>query len=558
MYQNVFISYRRVDTAATAAKLFEALRKSLPPEIDVFLDVDDVDPGRPIPDKIKGALERCKVMLVLIGPDWLKVGRERFYAENDLVRFEIEYGLSLRRICVMPVLVNGAAMPAMADLPDPLKPLVNNEAVYVEPSQFTKGVEPISDKIKALLKPSIRIGGHRDAQLLNWDYVDLLRELILLDLEAVDILGSETSIARGNGEPCPVGSDLQIHPLDPACATSACGQAYLRELNGKDPVPFPATSRGVAYRARLHVSDGTPPYTFGIASGALPRGLSLDTASGEISGRPIAEGEHCFVAQVTDARGASATRRFTINGDEGTPEDWARVFEDYPDTWRLVLNKDDAILGYWHIAPLQDRHLDGVRAGTFKAGEVTCDKLNLFHMFPGTYDVFFVIVVLRSDYRIGDTRSKNAAVVDTISDARRNPQVSTREINDVHRTLFDSFFDALEELARRDVFVRGLIADVWTELGKGFFEHFGMRELLPCPRDDLVAMCVGRIETILGKHAQRYSHLIERYREQMEGWDQDLFDKAAGRSWMRSRHTVPPMQEEGGRPKADRAGDDGR
>ena len=62
----------------------------------------------------------------------------------------------------------------------------------------------------------------------------------------------------------------------------------------------------------------------------------------------------------------------------------------------------DRILGYWHVAPLHDHYLEAVRAGAFKAGEVTKDKLKLFHMFPGTYDVFFVIVVLRKEYRIGN------------------------------------------------------------------------------------------------------------------------------------------------------------
>jgi hypothetical protein len=537
MQQNVFISYRRTDSAATVRKLVAALRSSLPSEIQIFLDVDDVDPGRPIPDKLRNALELSKVLLVVIGADWLTIGRERFESENDLVRFEIEYGLSLRRVCVIPVLVDGATMPAMADLPGRLKSLVHNEAVTIRTSGCDKGViiaSPdfdrdiglISEKTKTWLRPSIRIGGQRDAELLKWDYVDLLREMTLLDLEAVDILGSDESVDRSM-----VGvDDLVIHPTDPLRAASAQGQIYFKEMSGKDSVPFAATSRGVRYRQTISAGGGTLPYTFNIASGELPPGLSLDSATGEISGKPTAGGEYSFVAQVTDARGKVARRRFTINGDEGTPEDWARVFEDYPDTWRIVLNKNDEILGYWHTAPLQDRYLDGVKAGAFKAGEVTADKLKLFHMFPGTYDLFFVIVVLRKDYRIGEDPSKKP---DRNAGTYRNPRISIREVNDVHRTLFDSFFDALEELARRDVFVRELVADVWTQLGKGFFEHFGMEEILPCPREDLVAMCAGRIETILGKHAQRYSHLIERYREQMEGWSEELFDKAAGRTLIR-------------------------
>ena len=92
------------------------------------------------------------------------------------MRFELEYGLSLRRICVIPVLVDGATMPSVADLPGRLKSFVHNEAVIIRPSQFEKDVNLISDKIKTWLRPSIRIGGHRDAELLKWDYVDLLAE----------------------------------------------------------------------------------------------------------------------------------------------------------------------------------------------------------------------------------------------------------------------------------------------------------------------------------------------------------------------------------------------
>ena len=516
MHQNVFISYRRRDSAAAAKALHEALKSALPASIDIFFDVDEIDPGRPIPDKIRSALELCKILLVVIGPKWLEIGRQRFESDNDLVRFELEYGLSLRRICVIPVLVDGAPMPLAADLPGRLKSFVYNEAVAIRPDDIAAGVSVIIDKIGTWLRPSVRIGSHRDVAVLNWDYVDLLRRLILFDLEAMEILKSGDS-ARDDVHA------LAIHPFDPTSATSTKGQAYFDEMRRKDQVPLAATSRGSPYRAKISATGGVPPYIFALEDSALPAGLSLDGSSGEITGRPTIGGECTFTVKVTDAASHVARRRFTINGDEGTPEDWARVFEDFPDTWRMVLDKDDEILGYWHVAPLHDRYLEGVKNGTFRAGEVTRDKLKLFHMFPGTYDVFFVIVALKDEYRIGEQSVASSPAT------RRDAQVTIREVNDVHRKLFDSFFDALEELARREVFVRELIADVWTELGKRFFEHFGMDEILPCPRDDLVALCVGPIETILGKHAHRYPHLIQRYREQMEGWDDELFERAAGR-----------------------------
>jgi putative Ig domain-containing protein/TIR domain-containing protein len=519
MQQNVFISYRQADSSESAKRLYQALQSALPAGIEIFFDVADVDPGGRIPDKLRNALEQSKVVLVVIGLKWLSIGRERFESDNDLVRFELEYGLSLRRICVLPVLVDGATMPPVTELPGRLKSFVHNEAVAVQPDEFDAGVAVIADKIKAWLRPSIRIGSHRDVALLNWDYVELLRRLILFDLEAMEILKSDES-AGGDAHA------LAVHPFDPALAVSAQARTFFDEMRRKDRVPLAATSRGAPYRAKISVGGGVPPYRFMLDDSALPAGLSLDDSTGKITGRPRNGGECTFTVKVTDAAGNAARRRFTINGDEGTPEDWARVFQDFPDTWRMVLDRNDDILGYWHVAPLHDRYLDGVKSGTFRAGEVTHDKLKLFHMFPGTYDVFFVIVALKGEYRIGEQSAASAAT------EHRATNVTVREINDVHRKLFDSFFDALEELARRDVFVRELIADVWTELGKRFFEHFGMEEVDPCPREDLVAVCVGPIERILGKHAQRYPHLIERYREQMEGWNQDIFDKAAGR-WAR-------------------------
>lgn len=52
--------------------------------------------------------------------------------------------------------------------------------------------------------------------------------------------------------------------------------------------PHPALpASGVAYSFQLNAAGGTPPYTFAVASGTLPAGLTL-SASGLISGTPTA------------------------------------------------------------------------------------------------------------------------------------------------------------------------------------------------------------------------------------------------------------------------------
>ncbi len=73
---------------------------------------------------------------------------------------------------------------------------------------------------------------------------------------------------------------------------------------------LPHVTLGEAYTAQLRASGGTPPYTWHIASGALPPGLTLH-ATGIISGIPTVAGNYHFTAEVKNAgRIAPATRTF--------------------------------------------------------------------------------------------------------------------------------------------------------------------------------------------------------------------------------------------------------
>jgi hypothetical protein len=72
-----------------------------------------------------------------------------------------------------------------------------------------------------------------------------------------------------------------------------------------------AAMAGRAYSGNLKASGGTAPYTFSLASGALPNGVSLDS-TGTLSGTPTQAGTYTLLARVTDSNGFASTRTYAL------------------------------------------------------------------------------------------------------------------------------------------------------------------------------------------------------------------------------------------------------
>ena len=75
---------------------------------------------------------------------------------------------------------------------------------------------------------------------------------------------------------------------------------------------LPAATVSTAYSATLTASGGAAPYTWSIASGALPSWASLNVTTGVISGTPTAAGTSSFTVRVTDSASNSATQALSI------------------------------------------------------------------------------------------------------------------------------------------------------------------------------------------------------------------------------------------------------
>jgi hypothetical protein len=156
---SVFISYRRQDATTEAGRIYSRLVKSFGRD-GVFKDLDSTSPGANFVHVIRRTIAMCDVLPVVIGPRWLQKhdGVSRLNDPRDWVRIEIRSALD-RSILVIPILVEGATMPAEADLPEELGSLASYQALCLTEagwrSELTRLVRTIRAHQRALDDPGV-------------------------------------------------------------------------------------------------------------------------------------------------------------------------------------------------------------------------------------------------------------------------------------------------------------------------------------------------------------------------------------------------------------------
>jgi len=149
MTGNVFISYRREDTAGYAGRLYDRLKAAFPRR--VFIDVGEIPPGADFAKAIEKHIEGCAALVALIGKNWGAGGR--LQDSGDFVRLEIAGALK-RDISVIPVLVGGAELPAAKTLPQDIQALVQRQKISISDEDWEGGCERLVRALQAVLGPT--------------------------------------------------------------------------------------------------------------------------------------------------------------------------------------------------------------------------------------------------------------------------------------------------------------------------------------------------------------------------------------------------------------------
>ena len=154
MAQRIFISYRRDDSRGYAGRLQGDLSRRYSDE-HVFRDVE-IPPGADFGEYITSLVDKCNVVLAIIGPSWLdardREGERRIDDPDDWVRLEIERALARDGVEVIPVLVDGARLPPREELPESLLALRRRNAFELSDRRWDYDVGQLGQHLDVLLR----------------------------------------------------------------------------------------------------------------------------------------------------------------------------------------------------------------------------------------------------------------------------------------------------------------------------------------------------------------------------------------------------------------------
>jgi hypothetical protein len=172
----IFISYRQEDAKPWALLLRKELAEVFGDK-RVFLDKDTLEPGN-WRKQIDAALDQSRVVLVVIGRHWLTVtdetGLARLKHPDDVHRQEIAKALSRKEVTVIPIRVDGVAMPRAEDLPTDIRSLSDQQSLELSDTSGRRELD-----MQVLIEDIRRITGLEGNRKERTSLLSGLRALLL-------------------------------------------------------------------------------------------------------------------------------------------------------------------------------------------------------------------------------------------------------------------------------------------------------------------------------------------------------------------------------------------
>ena len=204
----IILSYRREDSAGVTGRIFDRLSQEFGTD-RVFMDIDSMPAGVDFHDHLQAILADCGALLVVIGKSWRSQRKgqpARIMDPDDWVRIEVETALE-RGIPVVPLLIDGAALPSRDQLPESLWPLLRRNALPVDSgrdfhAQLSRLVRDLRLQLEPAVAPSEPASPSFASQAIapssvqspNWGAIGkwVLLLTLILTLGAIAITGANS------------------------------------------------------------------------------------------------------------------------------------------------------------------------------------------------------------------------------------------------------------------------------------------------------------------------------------------------------------------------------
>lgn len=133
--------------------------------------------------------------------------------------------------------------------------------------------------------------------------------------------------------------------------------------------------------------------------------------------------------------------------NEGTSHQWAPVFMNNPNCWKLLAIRPGEIVGYWSYFALKEEFFRQMKQGIVSDSQITIETVEPIEC-PGIYNIYIVIICIKEHYRKSG-----------------------------YKLLHDSFIDNLNDLTNSGCTINEVCINAFTDIGEVMCKNFGLKKV---------------------------------------------------------------------------------